>query len=211
MNRTSEPNDIQLLGQSKVYRVDLGDEICCLVVIGSLPDTVRPSRIAQRQLCLTLLGSALRSLGVTDPDTIGVRYRADGSPALSSSGIGSISFAHDGHWCVVALAPLNGCVGIDIQLPRRVSLTMLQRLAPDLVARAGEDATYVEFVRRWTVREAVSKALGTGLDSELLRKPLPVARAGSDCGMRYVSLDRWLPPLLSLAYTTEGKLCSDLG
>ncbi|MEV5886677.1 hypothetical protein AB0L74_28985 [Streptomyces sp. NPDC052020] len=172
----------------------------CHVVVGRLSCGSATSRSRRSELRAELLHIALRCQGVADPCSIGVEHDANGAPALSSPHIGSVSFSYDGRWAAVAISPNEGRIGVDIQMPRRVSLTVLRKFAPDLTTRTNDKSTYGEFARRWASREAASKAAGTGLRGELLTTVLPIARCGRDFGATYTVLDEWASPALSLAH-----------
>ncbi|MFG3294195.1 4'-phosphopantetheinyl transferase superfamily protein [Streptomyces sp. NPDC048179] len=182
-----------------ITRATIGGSTC-QIVVGVLSSGSAAPRSQRSELRAELLRIALPGQGVADPRSVGVEHDADGAPALSSPHIGSVSFSYDGLWAVVAISPSEGRIGVDVQMPRRVSPTVLRRFAPDLVTRADDRSTYSEFARRWAAREAASKAAGTGLRGELLRTVLPVARAGRDFGATYTVLDGWTFPALSLAH-----------
>ncbi|MFD0343952.1 4'-phosphopantetheinyl transferase family protein [Streptomyces sp. NPDC127117] len=195
-----EVTDQRFVERTSIICVNI-DGTMCSVVMGAMSSESGTSRWEQRSFCAELLRIALRCQGIADPSTVRVEHEANGAPVLSSPDIGSVSISHDGYWGAVAVSPVDGRIGVDIQVPRRVSRKLLQRFAPDLAERAGDENAYVEFARRWTSREAVGKALGTGLRSELLSAVLPVARIGREFGAEYASLGRWSSPALSLAHT----------
>lgn len=78
-------------------------------------------------------------------------------------------------------------LGVDAEVPRLRALPSLyswtareSRLLRDLERRAGAGAHAREVLRRWTVKEAVAKARGTGFD----RRTRPDAMDTGSCGAR---------------------------
>lgn len=180
--------------------IDETDGLACHVVLDRLPFGTGDNRSEQRRACVGMLETALQCHGLGHIGISSVEHTPDGAPMLTPPTLGSISLAHDGPWCAVALARVGTSIGVDIQTPRAVSMTIFQRLAPDLVPLHGQRDAFVEFAGRWTSREAVSKALGTGLRSELIRKPLPTRQEGTDFGVRYKRLATGFETALSLAW-----------
>jgi len=97
--------------------------------------------------------------------------------------------SHSGHHGLIALAP-SGRVGVDVEerVPRR-DLDQLSAAVfgpderADLAALAGDYRVHL-FFRLWTLKEAVAKALGTGLSFDVSRFELPAAiRSGATGGL----------------------------
>ena len=121
---------------------------------------------ARRASYRRLLGDAL---GVP-PATLRFTVGAHGKPALAR-GDAEFSSSHSGAWAMLALAPR--AVGVDLEAthPRLDDPALHARvLAP------GEAAAFATlpaperaaaFVRAWTLKEAVAKALGEGLSREV--------------------------------------------
>ena len=92
------------------------------------------------------------------------------------------SIAHDGRWAIVALGTV-GHLGVDIEplelgaerrhvRPRELAAIARDQLdAPseevDAIATATPGTAARQFLRRWTLTEAVLKALGSGFDADL--------------------------------------------
>ncbi|MFI5489767.1 4'-phosphopantetheinyl transferase family protein [Micromonospora echinaurantiaca] len=138
----------------------------------------RPGRAGRllRRAGATLLGRAEAE--------IVVGRAPDGRPLVSASGPGgrtvalpvSVSRA-DG--VVLVAARRAGPVGIDVERRRELPALALARrwYAPGelawLAARPAPERA-VDFLRLWTAKEAVGKALGVGLRGGGLRRPVPV-------------------------------------
>ena len=97
--------------------------------------------------------------------------------------------SHSGRHGLIALAP-SGRVGVDVE--ERVPRSDLNRLIEavfgpderaDLAALSGGDRVRL-FYRLWTLKEAVAKALGTGLTFDVSRFEIPPAiRSGATGGL----------------------------
>ncbi len=122
--------------------------------------------LVHRTLTRRLLGKLLH----TPPQAVQLTTDAKGKPLLEGHPSPAISLSHSGPWLAIALAPQGGHLGLDIE-----------RLLPDFdylpLAKAYFDPrvreslhTPADFFKAWTLREAVAKALGTGLTDELLAK-----------------------------------------
>ncbi|MDE0652209.1 MAG: 4'-phosphopantetheinyl transferase superfamily protein [bacterium] len=93
--------------------------------------------------------------------------------------------SHSGRHGLIALAP-SGRVGVDVEerVPRRdLSRLIAATFGPDeradLAALTGGDRVHL-FFRLWTLKEAVAKALGTGLSFDVSRFEIPAAiRSGA--------------------------------
>ncbi len=143
-----------------------------------------------------LCRAALRSLLCTDLDCDNARLSfgvADGGKPFALMGgrpldVG-FNVSHSGRHGLITLVPA-GRVGVDLE--ERVPRPDLDRLIEavfgpderaDLTAAAGHDRTRL-FFRLWTLKEAVAKALGTGLSFDVSRFEVPAAiRSGESRGV----------------------------
>ena len=92
-----------------------------------------------------------------------------GKPFLPAHPEVGVSVSHSGDYAAAAVAP--GTVGIDLERIREPSPGALKKcFTPEecaMVSAEGEEA----FTRLWTTKEAIGKALGTGLlNRELFQK-----------------------------------------
>ncbi|GHJ48712.1 hypothetical protein Cs7R123_60540 [Catellatospora sp. TT07R-123] len=109
----------------------------------------------------------------TCPTTVRVRRDPSGRPLLPAHPGLHLSLAHTEKVAAVALSTL-GPVGIDVELRRELP-------AAELAARwfDAREAGWVrerpqDFLPLWTQKEAVGKALGTGLRGGGLRREMPL-------------------------------------
>ena len=120
--------------------------------------------IGRALLRLAAAGTAQR-----DPVGIAIAIAEDGKPELAEMPELGVSVAHSGRMVVVA-ACQGAAVGVDIEAPRR-DVTRSRKIAERRFAaseaaalRALPDALVADwFVRAWTIKEAVGKAVGTGV------------------------------------------------
>lgn len=81
----------------------------------------------------------------------------------------AVNWSHSGDWAVLAVARDLPVLGIDIECPRprRRALDLARRFFHpdeyDLLCRLPSDLVESAFLRFWTAKEAVLKALGEGL------------------------------------------------
>jgi 4'-phosphopantetheinyl transferase len=137
--------------------------------LGRLRSPQQARRYAARRSALRLvLGAAL---GLR-PEAVPLESGAHGKPRLSAAAELSFNLSHRGETAVIALARA-GAVGVDVESARTRSSPL--RLAarhfhPDeaaaIAALPAELATDA-FLRCWTAKEAVLKALGTGLSESM--------------------------------------------
>ncbi len=104
-----------------------------------------------------------------------------GKPRLDPPGV-AFNLSHSGDWALIALARA-AAVGVDIEQPRPIPdhaelarRTFAPAEAAALEALAPDDRL-PGFFRCWTRKEAVVKALGTGLSTPLDRFVVPVGTA----------------------------------
>ncbi len=125
---------------------------------------VRQQRIAQKFLLRLLLGAYLQRPG----REIRLKRGAHGKPELASDLAGSglhFNLSHAGGWLAIAVA--TGVeIGIDIEpVAREVHWPRLAQrwFSPaeaEYLAALGQDSGRLEFLRRWSLREALVKAMG---------------------------------------------------
>jgi 4'-phosphopantetheinyl transferase len=174
---------------------------------------VVPSQHRSRSDARQLLADAAAHVLGTDPSQVVVSRDSSGRPAVqAAAGQVWVSLSY-GPGVLAVAASLVGPVGIDIEGPAEAEVV---RLA-DRWFDAGE-ATWLRsrpaaeqptaFLLLWTAKEALGKALGTGLRGAGLQRrvPLPPLTDGS---FHAVSDGLWLahPPLrppLVLAAATAG-------
>ena len=142
------------------------------------------SRADARQL---LAEAGARVLG-TDPAKLVVGRAVTGQPTVEApdaTGQAWVSLSY-GPGVLAVAASLAGPVGIDVEGPSRPEVVRLAErwFDPDeaawLSSRPAADQP-TEFLLLWTAKEALGKALGTGLRGEGLRRrvPLPPRTDGS--------------------------------
>ena len=134
-------------------------------------DAARRRFVVARSALRKLLGLYLR----TPPDEVGFDYDTTGKPRLRPSGrLPDLQFnlAHSGELALLAVA--RGCeVGIDVERLRQVHhwREIAERyfhLDEDAEIRALPEAEQLAaFMRCWTGKEAVLKAIGTGVTRPL--------------------------------------------
>ena len=125
--------------------------------------------VAARGILRRLLGRYLR----VAPAEVSFRYGAQGKPELSGSATSSVSFnlAHSGDLALFALAQ-GRRLGIDVERLREVpeALTIARHhFTPSESKHLRSTGTGLQaaFFRLWTRKEAVIKAVGTGVSTPL--------------------------------------------
>ncbi|MFC4147520.1 4'-phosphopantetheinyl transferase family protein [Micromonospora mangrovi] len=124
----------------------------------------------------TLLGRTETRIDVSREPGGRPVVRADDGRALP------VSVSHvDG--VVVVAARTGGPVGVDVEPRRSLPALALARrwYHPDEVAWLGDRPPRgrdEDFLRLWTAKEAVGKALGSGLRGQGLRRPMPRPEVG---------------------------------
>lgn len=120
-----------------------------------------------------LLRSALAAVVDVPPEEVRLEYGEHGKPALADPPAAGLAFnlSHSGDLAAMALA--RGRIGIDIERVR--SLSDMSRLAVRILTRS-ESAAYEALpvharlpamIAAWARKEAVLKALGTGISGSL--------------------------------------------
>jgi 4'-phosphopantetheinyl transferase len=122
------------------------------------------AQAALRQLAAAFVGST--------PLMVGIERGRDGKPLLGGVGGAHLSLAHSGRFAAVALCTA-GPVGVDVELPRAPSdsaglaRTILSGPEYDRWLGLAEPDAGQALLRSWTHKEAVLKALGTGLAGDV--------------------------------------------
>lgn len=110
----------------------------------------------------------------------GVRVRrdADGRPHLDSGldGVVHVSLSHHRDWVATAITSY-GPVGVDVEVVRELPARALATRWYAAVEASRLDGLVepelsAEYLRLWTVKEAVGKALGVGLRGGGMRRPV---------------------------------------
>lgn len=138
-------------------------------------ERARVAFVVGRSLLRRGLGDAL---GVPPADV--PLADVDGRPVLAIAGP-ACSLAHTPGLVVVTVATGHAAVGVDVEAADRWPLpptrTWLTDTEHDRLPAPADDATRRDWVRRWTAKEAVAKALGTGLGTPLTAIAVDRARA----------------------------------
>jgi len=140
--------------------------------------------IASRGVLRTLLG---RYLGIA-PRELVFSYGPQGKPslALSNRNIPAFNVSHSGDWLLLAFAPPDLHIGIDIEQHRPIPEwqeiahhTFHPRELAALLAQPAPDQLAC-FFDCWTRKEAVVKSLGTGISIDLQSFCVPIERAQAE-------------------------------
>lgn len=101
------------------------------------------------------------------------------------------SYSHSAG-CVLLSIDIDAPVGVDIEVigptQDRIARRFFSSCENDVLTRLPRDLQAAEFCRVWTVKEAVSKALGRGLSMPLREVPVANAPEGECGGCRWWSL-----------------------
>jgi 4'-phosphopantetheinyl transferase len=137
-----------------------------------LSTTLAPRR--RHRLCAQ---AALRTLAAafvgSTPLMLRIDRSGDGKPRIDGHRSAHISLAHSGRFAAVALSA-TGPVGVDVELPR--AMPEPAGLARTILSEAEHDrwlalddraAAMLMLLRSWTHKEAVLKALGSGLAGDV--------------------------------------------
>lgn len=140
-------------------------------------------RVMARRLLAHLLGVA--------PRAVPLKTDQRGKPYLEGHPDIAISFSHSGPWLAMGLTCAGGHLGLDVE--RILPDFDYQPLAaayfhPEVRARIH---TPEDFFRAWTLREAVAKAMGTGITDALLAKR-DEELVPSGAIVRYQKVESWL-------------------
>ena len=117
-----------------------------------------------------LLRKVLSGYTGVNPAALGFKRAPKGKPFLEGHGI-EFSLSHSGHWALLAVG--NNPLGVDIEAPQnnRDLLAIAQSFFHPLEyahMKVLEETTQQEyFYQLWTLKEALLKAMGTGISAGL--------------------------------------------
>lgn len=146
-------------------------------------DRVRQLRMGQKFVLRLLLGAYLEIPGRDVVTVSGENGKPVLAPPLARSGI-AFNLSHAGDRLAIAVAR-NLPVGVDIEQPgrdlrwRKLSERWFSRAEAEWLTTLAQGAAKREFLRLWTVREAIIKAMGAtiaGHISSVTPKPDNPAR-----------------------------------
>jgi 4'-phosphopantetheinyl transferase len=126
-------------------------------------------RFATRRTALRLLLGAL--LG-EDPGRVALEHGANGKPRLAGRQALTFNLAHRGDTAVIAVARA-GSLGVDLESmrprvsPQRLAARFFDEREAATLATLSPPLARAAFLRCWTAKEAVLKAIGTGLTEPL--------------------------------------------
>lgn len=166
----------------------------------------RPEDRLRRILARLLLGFGLSLLENRDA-LAGIRaLRSDpqGRPWLDGC-IRPISLSHSGRWaaCAIGHAQASGGIGVDVEEIREAPVEDFSMVftAQECAAIRNSENPASDLIRRWTIKEAVLKAHGTGL----LADPLQVGTVGEEAHSHWAHLPLahgyWLTVAASYRFT----------
>lgn len=168
----------------EVPRIDRQDRLACVFLLEhDAPAVLRAhgNAVANRLLRRCV-----------DEDEISLHKDTRGKPLVSGSGV-HVSLSHSGRCLAVAVSTVD--LGMDIEslrYPDKWPALYRWITAPGEQAEA---ATGADFLRVWTAKEALVKALGTGLDYGLHRLPVPTLDSPAYRRVRMEDRTYWLRPL----------------
>lgn len=122
-------------------------------------------RAAGHELLLDLAGTLVREPRLS--------HSADGQPLVPGL---AVSVSHT-HQLVAVAASTDGPIGVDLEevQPRQVQELADRWFAPEELAWMSSQPNQLDgFLRLWTAKEAVGKALGRGLRGAGLRRVMPL-------------------------------------
>ncbi len=136
-------------------------------------DRVRQLRMGQKFVLRLLLGAYLEIPGRDVVTVTGENGKPVLAPPLARSGL-AFNLSHAGNRLAIAVAR-DLPVGVDIELPGRdvrwpkLSARWFSRGEAEWLAGLKPDAAKREFLRLWTVREAMIKAMGATIAGNISR------------------------------------------
>ncbi|GAU08625.1 4'-phosphopantetheinyl transferase family protein [Desulfoplanes formicivorans] len=141
----------------------------------------RRSDRLQRMLARLLVAYGMQYLEGWNMDRglAALGHESKGRPILAGSGR-PISLSHSGRWAVCAIGSADqSCIGVDVEKvrPLQVEEFAIAFTPTELQVIRQQPDPASDLIRRWTIKEAILKALGTGLltnplDMETLTCPL---------------------------------------
>lgn len=164
-------------------------------LLGLVPDrhaeTIRKNRRPEdrlrRVLARLLLGFGMSVLENWDARAgmEALRHDAQGQPRLDGC-TRPVSLSHSGNWAVCAIGhpQARGGIGVDVEEIQPLPVEDFDMVFTGLERAAirGAQSPTSELIRRWTIKEALLKARGTGL----LADPLHIETTGDDGDVRGV-------------------------
>ena len=125
--------------------------------------------VAARLAAKRLLSWRLQQAGLyLKPGEISIENRPDGMPFArlpdgAVLGDGTLSLSHSSGWGAAAVCEPWALVGIDLEAVAPRPKSFLETMAHDSEWAPWMEADFAEQTRLWTLKEAVSKLLGTGM------------------------------------------------
>ncbi|MEX2093895.1 MAG: 4'-phosphopantetheinyl transferase superfamily protein [Pirellulales bacterium] len=126
-------------------------------------DEPRRAFVASRAALRSILGRYL----CESPGVVSIRYAASGKPRLESGDL-CFNLAHSGSLTLIAVTR-DGEIGVDVELVRpvdqahEIAARNFHSAERDALRDADTASLPAAFMRCWTRKEAVLKAIGTGL------------------------------------------------
>lgn len=137
-----------------------------------------------RWLLKKLLGSYLGTQG----SQLRFLKNTYGKPYLNVAGAPSFNLSHSGDICVIGIAA-RGAIGVDVELHREIAdihdlaeMVLSADERSELRALPDSAAATAGFLRGWTRKEAVIKALGLGIGIDLQAVTVGLQPAGREVG-----------------------------
>lgn len=132
------------------------------------------------------------------PDAVNLGRGEHGKPFLADSRAFEFNVSHSGGALLVGIAR-GQALGVDIETPRkrRAALDLARRFfAPDealALARLDESLQQLAFLRLWSCKEAVVKALGSGIGFGLARLQFGIDPSGEPSGLSVIHASAGAP------------------
>jgi phosphopantetheine--protein transferase-like protein len=177
---------------------------------GAQAEAIRKNRKAEdrlrRIMARLLLGFGLSLLDNRDAPTglRALRNDPQGRPWLDGC-TRPISLSHSGRWaaCAIGHAQASGGIGVDVEEIREMPVedfSMVFTAQEREAIRNAEDPAS-DLIRRWTIKEAVLKAHGTGLLADPLQVGTVVEEAHNHWAHLPLAHGYWLTVAASYRFT----------
>lgn len=183
------PADLALQDQVHVWLYDLstqdpGEALLAPAERARAQRLRRPGARAQYIAAYALLRVHLGQYLHADPQALELQRRPQGKPVLSKRHGTDLHFnlSHSGNWLLLAFARGRE-VGVDIEVHRPADAVALAKrfFCPGEAARIEAQSPgaqrQAQFFALWTAKEALAKAIGTGIAGTLNRFELSVEGA----------------------------------
>lgn len=136
-------------------------------------------RKADLEGSLSLRRVLIAALAGCDAWQVCLSADTDGAPVLTEPEGYAVSISNKGPYTFVALDPLPGAIGADVEIVRETNWrAMLDMVCGDeeraaFLSRHAGTAALPDFFRMWTIKEAILKATGEGFRAgpKLIRVP----------------------------------------